>query len=868
VALLGTVLLTSLGGLEWARAREKRHQDALQVVLDRSRRSEEEARDQRALADRQRGLAHRHWTASQLKLASSLCERGDQGAARSILDSLGPSPGLSDARGFAWQFLDRLCPRIEMLAPLPQGVWSVAHARDGRTIALADAAGALFLLDRDTGQLRATRTRHRLQGIALLVFSPDGRTLASLAHGITRQDQARSEVKLWDVDSGAELEGMAEDFAFCYQLVFSPDSWTLVTVEATSTNREAPVRSWKLSDDRRRVTPGESLRADQLSVSLAPARRAAHRAPQPFRFSDVLTMTSGDNPTLAVWQEDGEIRLYGTRAGYWRAVCHAEESEVVVLPRHDLPVPYSPAEVAEIARVAGALTGRARARPISHEVPVYLARFARDGRTAAVMVWSPDRPSSGRHRLIDVGTGRVALEHPWGDVWAGCGFEFAPEGDALVVIGFDNRARRWSFHDWRAPGILRGHPKEVWSLAFSPDGTGLASAADDHTLKLWDVATGRERATLAGHGSLVTAVASSPDGVLLASAGFDTTVRLWSAATGKPLATLQGHTDRVRTVAFAPDGKILASAGNDGGIRLWDVTARQELSPSLPGHTEPVFAVAFSPDGKTLFSGSMDQTIRAWDWRAGQVHAVWLAADQVYSLAVSPDGQILAAAHKGGIVTLWDLPQAKARPPPAGAHGRRARPGLQPRRPHAGLGRAGPDRPPLGPGYRSGVDDAHRARGAGPRRGILTRRHDPRDRQPRRWDQAVAGCATAGRARPRPSQPSRFRPLPMIGPPSPGPRIDRFRSVRVGDSESERLQGPVHHRLAPTPSRLPGNRASGPDRVRIFSRESQHHRRCLSRGDGTEATTSRRGIRQLGGPEIRAADRDAATTPTPAGGGP
>jgi WD40 repeat protein len=58
----------------------------------------------------------------------------------------------------------------------------------------------------------------------------------------------------------------------------------------------------------------------------------------------------------------------------------------------------------------------------------------------------------------------------------------------------------------------------------------------------------------------------------------------------------------------------------------------------------------------------MDQTIRAWEWRAGQVHAVWPVADQVYSLAVSSDGQTLAAAHKGGIVTLWDVAQAKARP--------------------------------------------------------------------------------------------------------------------------------------------------------------------------------------------------------------
>src|SRR5262249_47423601 len=152
-------------------------------------------------------------------------------------------------------------------------------------------------------------------------------------------------------------------------------------------------------------------------------------------------------------------------------------------------------------------------------VPVYWARFSPDGRTAAVLVQYPDRPASGRHRLIDVDTGRVGLESPWGDVWTGCFFEFAPEGDTLVVVGFDNRARRWTFPEWRAPDRLPGHRKEVWGLTFSPDGTSLASAADDDTIKLWDVATGRERATLQGHESLVTTVAYSPDGTLLASAG-------------------------------------------------------------------------------------------------------------------------------------------------------------------------------------------------------------------------------------------------------------------------------------------------------------------------------------------------------------
>ena len=110
----------------------------------------------------------------------------------------------------------------------------------------------------------------------------------------------------------------------------------------------------------------------------------------------------------------------------------------------------------------------------------------------------------------------------------------------------------------KPPKTLKGHTREVFSVAFSPDGKTVASGSADQSIKLWDVAGGKNTATLKGHTDFVQSVAFSPDGKTLASGSRDKTVNLWDVASGKTTATLKGHTDRVWSVAFSPDGKTLA----------------------------------------------------------------------------------------------------------------------------------------------------------------------------------------------------------------------------------------------------------------------------------------------------------------------
>ncbi len=197
----------------------------------------------------------------------------------------------------------------------------------------------------------------------------------------------RSEVKLWDLERGEEVEGLPAEFRILCELVFSPDGQTLVTVEIPDGDPEFPVRTWKLSDDRRRVTLVESLRRDQLHVDSTPGRRPAGPVSRPLRPSDVVAVTPevGKDFAMGVWIEGPEFRLYAQNA-YCHAACFVRGSEVVVLPRSDTPKRYSPAQVDDILRKACKLTGAARARPISHEVSVQWCDSPR--------MDAPPRPSS------------------------------------------------------------------------------------------------------------------------------------------------------------------------------------------------------------------------------------------------------------------------------------------------------------------------------------------------------------------------------------------------------------------------------------------------------------------------------------------
>jgi WD40 repeat protein/serine/threonine protein kinase len=234
-----------------------------------------------------------------------------------------------------------------------------------------------------------------------------------------------------------------------------------------------------------------------------------------------------------------------------------------------------------------------------------------------------------------------------------CSVAASPDGRHLVTGSWDNTLRYWDYRTGKSLVVFQGHSDWVTHVAFSPDGRHIVSGGRDKTLRQWDVNTGQCINVFHGHTHFVSGVAISLDGKYIASCCLDAKIRVWDATTGTPVAVLMGHSNEVNSIAFSPDSKRIASASSDKEIWLWN-TSNWTSVAAIKGHSAPVNTLCFRSDGNGLISGSFDNTIRIWEASLSQPFTDLISGSAFFvGVALGNDGSRIYAHNKDNKKSAW-----------------------------------------------------------------------------------------------------------------------------------------------------------------------------------------------------------------------
>ncbi|MGC9347729.1 MAG: hypothetical protein ACP5JG_06295, partial [Anaerolineae bacterium] len=495
----------------------------------------------------------------------------------------------------------------EMLNQLKGHAGTVRGVRfDPSSERLASWGGQNVLLW-DVGDAVDAKVERELRGhtlpVSAVAFSSDGKSLASVGFDADAPPEeaanAQHYLRLWDIDTGAQLQDIAYSGHGFYSLAFSADGTVLVaggcnkptSLQQTSIPGcdEGLVRRW-------RIDGGEEMLPTIVDHSDYVDRVR-------FINQDALLLTTG---------RDNAIILHDVA--------------------DDTPTAVSVASPK--ATAFSALSSDEKTLATAWRPPISL--------------WNMDRlQGESLARTSDVLASTAPL--PLG------GLDLSPDG-ALVAAGCgDKGIFIWNVAAEELMTRTLDSPA-AWRVAFSPDGELLAAGAVDATVRLWDVETGKSvHPPLRGHTGTVTSVAFSPDSALLASSSSsaeDGTFRVSDVTTGELLSVNRpAPGSGVWNVAFSPDGSMVAAAVSlpEGSAVLYDVRdpmAPQELE-RLPGEGG-VTQVAFNPQGTLLAmsTGGLKGRVLLWDLETFEpAVASAIAHDGTpWPLAFSPTG---APWHRG-----------------------------------------------------------------------------------------------------------------------------------------------------------------------------------------------------------------------------
>lgn len=485
--------------------------------------------------------------------------------------------------------------------------------------------------------------RHRLEAddtVWSVALSSDERYLA-----IASQD---GRVKLWDMTEQQEINSFQAATAPVYQVVFSADNASLITV---AENQQA--QQWNFAGQLLQTFGSDDVTATRVGVST----------------DGQWVVTGGPDGKVQLWTADGQLHRELKTAG-------AYIYDVNISPDNRHLVASDDEGVAHLWDLKSNAYQQLR-----HEGGVIAARFTPD---SAVLITASNfvlhqwnlQGKELRHipvnkQILDIDVGAdgqtIAIAYVTGtlavwDLASPSPIELLGHGDAvnqvqisadqqtLISGASDRTIRFWNLTTPQRPSITLPEDAFIKDIHLENANGYVLAHHSDGTVKLWDLKANLI-ATLDLDGELRGAT-FSPNQNLLATGTASGDVILWNLE-GQRLRRFNAHGADVVGLRFSPDGKYLVTGSADQTAAMWDLQGNRQVT--LEGHDNWVAHLSFSPDGQSLATSSYDRTTRLWNMDGSLRHLLQEHQDGVTASAFSPDNQYLVTLSEDRTVKIWDV---------------------------------------------------------------------------------------------------------------------------------------------------------------------------------------------------------------------